>query len=213
MVYHLGAFAGRNDRLFIGAIAESPSFGPQFKPAEVQYQFDALVSRTNCTSARDKIDCLRKIPAAKLQPANLQFPYPNAQDPITLPPAFMYGPVIDGSLIPDYTYRQWAQGRFQKNIPLLTGSTENEGTLFVSRPDTTNEGSLRMSLRSNFPDFTKAQLDEVVKRYPVGPQFPGSGQYFSATAKAYGETRYNCAAQFLAEVVQKTGKRDSYLYQ
>lgn len=72
---------------------------------------------------------------------------------------------------------------------------------------------MRMSLRSNFPTFTKERLDEVVKMYPVGPQFPGAGEYFSATAKAYGETRYNCAAQFVAEVLQKSGKKDSYLYQ
>lgn len=61
---YMTAYDGRDDDLFHAAAAESQSFGAQLTIAESQYQYDALVSRLNCTSTTtlSSLNCLRNVP-------------------------------------------------------------------------------------------------------------------------------------------------------
>jgi acetylcholinesterase len=63
---------------------------------EMQRYFDDLVNATNCTDAKDRLDCLRFAPYSQLIKAvNLEpniFSYPSLEQ--------AWQPMIDGNLIP-----------------------------------------------------------------------------------------------------------------
>lgn len=122
----------------------------------------------------------------------------------------MYSPVIDGSLIPDYTYRVIAEKRFLK-VPLMVGDTEDEGSMFVPRT-TATEKDMREYLQANFPDFTDKMGDKMVQLYPKQREFPGAGKYWWTASQAYGETRYNCAALFTAQEWDAKNKKDDHTW-
>jgi len=86
------------------------SFATVWTPAEAQYQYDNLVIRTQCVNANDTLACLRNVSVADLQRVNINTPAPGA----TNPPLYMYAPLLDGDLVPDYTYRMFQQGRFSR---------------------------------------------------------------------------------------------------
>lgn len=114
---HLTAYGGRNDHLFHAAAAQSPSFGVQFTIEGSQYQYDALVSRANCTSASDTLNCLRGLSENDLQAINFNIPTPGGTDH---PPAFMYSNVVDGDITTDFTYKLIDEGKFIK-VPIIYG--------------------------------------------------------------------------------------------
>lgn len=72
---------------------------------------------------------------------------------------YLYGPTIDGSLVEDYTYRLFEQGRFIK-VPVIFGDDINEGTIFVPRNVSSVEEA-DMFLVDQYPDLLKGQLEQV----------------------------------------------------
>ena len=97
ITYLLTAYNGRDLGLFHAAAAESQWFATQLTIEESQCQYNNFVIRLGCGSAEDTLACLRGKSAVELH----EQPYPGAEDA----PLYMWQPVIDGELIPDYTYR------------------------------------------------------------------------------------------------------------
>ncbi|KZT28112.1 alpha/beta-hydrolase [Neolentinus lepideus HHB14362 ss-1] len=176
------AYGGRNDGLFHAVAAESQSFGPMLTANESQYAYDGLVSRAGCTNASDTLACLRNLTTTELQTINNNSVSPGAK----IPPLFMYGPTIDGSFIPDYTYRLFAEGKFIC-VPSIFGNDTNEGTIFTST---------RCILETN-ESF---------------PSAPTTGKYWRQCANAYGEMRYNCPGIFVSSVLQNASVPGSWNY-
>jgi carboxylesterase type B len=112
----LTAYGGYDFGWFHATAAESQSFGPVLKVQEAQYQYDALVKRAGCSGQNDTLACLRSLDATKFQSINYNIPYPGQ----TQAPLYMYGPVIDGDIIKDYTIRMFEQGKFIK-VPAIYG--------------------------------------------------------------------------------------------
>lgn len=145
----LSAHGGRNDGLFHAAAAESQSFATMLTLNESQFAYNNLVIRTGCASENDTLACLRNLDTASLQRQNFNTPFPGAQ----LAPLYMYGPTIDGDLVPDYTYRLFHQGKFIR-VPVIFGDDTNEGTVFVPKDVSTSRKSTSSfktnSQKSNF---------------------------------------------------------------
>lgn len=118
------AYSGAATDLFHAAAAESQSFATVNNPSQAQYQYDNLVIRTQCADSNDTLACLKGLTAEQLQRVNINTPSPGAQQA----PLYMYTPVIDGELVPDYTYRLFAEGKFVK-LPAIYGDDTNEGTV------------------------------------------------------------------------------------
>ena len=112
----MSAYGGQPTNLFQAVAGESQGFPLQLTVAQSQYQYDALVTRVGCNSAEDTLGCLRSLDISKLQNNNIAIPYPGK----SLPPVAMYAPVIDGALVPDYTYKLFSQGKFIK-LPAMFG--------------------------------------------------------------------------------------------
>lgn len=108
----LAAYGGRNDGLFHATAAESQSFGALRTVSESQYQYDELVTRTNCTfedtGNKDTLSCLRALDIEVLQKFNIKTKFPNAK----ILPIFPYNPTLDYDFIQDYTLKLFEDGHF-----------------------------------------------------------------------------------------------------
>jgi len=118
VTFFLTAYGGRDDHLFVGAASESQSFATQWNISESQWMYDNIVIRTECVNAKNgTLECLRSRSVEELQKVNFNTPFPGASNA----PLYMYGPTIDGDLVPDYTYKLFSEGKFVK-VPTLFGN-------------------------------------------------------------------------------------------
>jgi acetylcholinesterase len=117
---HLIAYGGRDDGLFVGAIAES-TFIPAHPPvSELEYQFNRTVEETACRDADSKMTCLRDMSTKDLQKLNFPSPFPGRENR----PHFYWTPCIDGDFLEDSPAALFEAKSFVK-VPLLFGTCTN----------------------------------------------------------------------------------------
>ncbi|KIW27851.1 uncharacterized protein PV07_07552 [Cladophialophora immunda] len=216
IAYHLTAYGGRDDGLFVAAAAESVSFAPILTVEESQYQYDSLAKRLGCapratsqdsTVKDDTLSCLRSKTTAQLQGQNHNVPYPGAQNP----PLYMWNPVLDNTLIQNYTYAAFDSGHFVR-VPVLFGDDTNGGTIFTPR-GTSSLAQSNTFLHDQFPDLTFDQLQQIDQLYPNhGPQFPNSGSWWRQVSNAYGDMRYMCPNLFISSSYARYGVPGNWNY-
>lgn len=104
VAYHLAAYGGRNDGLFVGAVAESPFWPAQRNSSESEAQFSQFIEAVGCST----ISCLRSANITAIQKA--QATSIDLTDPTrTTPSSWEFGPVVDGAFIQDRLYPLFAQ--------------------------------------------------------------------------------------------------------
>jgi cholinesterase len=214
VTYHLTAYDGQDEGLFVGSTAESQSFGPVRTAERSRYQFVNLAKNLSCWSASvtknddDRsndaavLACMRKAPLASIQQGATSIPYPEIRSiPGAAPPRFMWNPVIDGKLIKDLTYNRFSQGKFIR-VPTIFGDATNEGSIYAPTNATTIANS-NSFFRNNFPAVTDAQLAKLDVLWPNGNQSacPTPGCFFKQAADMYGDIRYICPGLFLARTL------------
>lgn len=190
---------GQLGNLFHATAAESQSFGTVLTVEESQFVYDNLTARTGCADSDDTLACLRSLDVATLQRQNYNIPFPGAE----IPPLFMYGPTIDGELVPDYTDRLFQQGRFLK-VPVIFGDDTNEGTVWVPK-NTSSIAEADTFIQAQFPFIKPDQLDRINAMYMEGNNsqtttYPDSGPYWQSASNAYGEMRYICPGIYVSSV-------------
>ncbi|GLB03502.1 hypothetical protein AtubIFM57258_008086 [Aspergillus tubingensis] len=199
---HLSAYGGKDEGLFHAAAAESQSFAPMLTVNQSQFAYNNLVIRAGCASDPDTLACLRRLNTTELQRVNINTPLPTAQQA----PLYMYGPVVDGSLIPDYTYRLFQQGKFIK-VPVIFGDDTNEGTIFVPKT-TSTVGEADTFIQDQFPNINFTHLTKLNNWYLNENQtreFPNSSPYWRPASTAYGEIRYICPGIYMSSVFSGAG--------
>ncbi|KAI9371926.1 Alpha/Beta hydrolase protein [Aspergillus egyptiacus] len=201
----LSAYSGRDDGLFHAAAAESQSFASMYTIDEAQFAYDNLVARTGCNDTLDTLACLRSLDTATLQRENIATPLPGAHEP----PLYFYAPVVDGDLVPDYTYRMFAEGRFVR-VPVIFGDVTNEGTTFVPR-DLKSTAEADSFLKDQFPALKPSHLSRIHAYYLRDINFtkpyPDSTTYWRPTSNAYGELRYTCPGLAMSSAFAGAGAR------
>ena len=123
---HLVAYGGRNDKLFVGAMAESIFFPAQPFVHELEYQFDRVVSQTGCDNlaSDQQMACLRSKNLVPLQAANHAQAFPGRSEPPM--PLFYWTPCIDGQFLRQLPYRLFKDGQFIR-VPMVFGTSTNGG--------------------------------------------------------------------------------------
>ncbi|KAI9719223.1 MAG: hypothetical protein M1812_003553 [Candelaria pacifica] len=213
IVSHLMAYGGRDDKLFIGAAAESQSLGAVRTIDGAQYQYDALVDTAGCKDKRNNdpakdgtLACLRSINPHDLQlkihnvfanqgPSNpsgvFKVPYPEEKSHRV--PVYMWGPVIDGNFVQDYPFASLDANKFVK-VPVIFGDDTNEGSIFVGKDDKiNNQKDLGDFIKASYPLLNEAQLSTIEALYPAE-----NNDFTGAASKAYGEMRYICPGVFIS---------------
>jgi acetylcholinesterase len=118
---HLVAYSGRNDNLFVGAIAESTFFPAQQPVSALETQLNDTMNVAGCGDAADRMACLRGKSTKELQgKTNQPSPFPGE----TGDPLFYWTPCVDGDLLRDYPYTLYGRGEFIK-VPILFGTCTN----------------------------------------------------------------------------------------
>ncbi|KAI5118841.1 hypothetical protein M0805_006161 [Coniferiporia weirii] len=194
---HLTAYSGKPTVLFHAVIAESQSFPTILTVPQAQFQYDALIDRVSCASAKDTLACLRATDISILQGNNTVIPFPGRQNP----PNFLYNAIVDGDFLTDFPYNLFMQGKFIK-VPSVFGDDTNEGTIFTpTNLNTTSD--MNNFLLDNFPNMTSSMLETVDATYPESSQFPNHGAFYFAAATVYGEMRYICPGIFVSTEINR----------
>ena len=120
--------------LFQRAIAESSSFKKVIQleqddtMARAEKTGEALAASLGCDNVSDQIRCLRRKSAEDVVKAAFSLPGNGLGDSAI--GSGMYDPVVDGWAIPSSPRSLFTMGKQQK-VPLLIGTNEDEGTIFV----------------------------------------------------------------------------------
>ncbi|KAH2314218.1 hypothetical protein LV164_006755 [Aspergillus fumigatus] len=156
--FHLTAYGGRNDGLFVGAIPESPWWAPQVTISESEILYNRLLQAVGCST----LACLRAVDASAIQKANLNAP---DQGLISYPAGLgKFWPVIDGDLVRDRLYASFEKGKFIR-VPLMVS----------------------VFLRSFYPRLNSEQLQTINDAYPKMDPVPQHAAYFPSVSAAFGD--------------------------
>lgn len=120
--YHLIAYGGRDDKLFRAGIMESGASVSvnAVNTTALQWTYDTLVSKVNCSNTIDNLQCLREVPFEKLNSVL------NGTDGAS---EYNFWPALDGDMIRNWGSNQLDQGQFVK-VPIIIGTNTDEGTAF-----------------------------------------------------------------------------------
>ncbi|CAJ0550010.1 Ff.00g099400.m01.CDS01 [Fusarium sp. VM40] len=198
---HLLSNGGRNDGLYSAVIAQSGNaFTPALTsrtPAQQQADFDGVLEITGCANSTDALSCLRTIPASLLREASK-----------TLVLSF----TPDGELVPRSALQALRKGHFVR-VPLLMGTTRNEGTSFVQQalkgPLNTND-DLKVFIQSTWAPnkIPDRQLQRLVKSYQREITEPEAGL---GTVAAYPNSelgsQYGSATLWMGDIMFTAGRR------
>ena len=171
---------------------------------------DNLATRTECNynEGNETLSCLRGLDVETLQANGYNSPLPGAENP----PIYMYGPTIDGDIVPDYTLRLFEEGKFVK-VPTIFGSVSNEGTVFAPRETETIE-ECDTFLHDTWPSLTPENLERIHSLYPANETetFPDSGSLWRLISDIYGDIRYACPGTFISSMYTDYGVSNAWNY-
>ncbi|EAW23619.1 putative carboxylesterase [Aspergillus fischeri NRRL 181] len=181
--FHLTAYGGRNDDLFVGAIPESPWWAPQVTISESEVLYHRLLQAVGCST----LACLRSVDASAVQKANLNAP---DQSSISYPAGLgKFWPVIDGDLVRDRLYASFEKGKFIR-VPLMVSSDTDEGSSFAY--NATSPAEVSLFLRSFYPHLNSEQLQAINDAYPKMDPVSRHAAYFPSASAAFGDATIVC---------------------
>ncbi|WOO78017.1 Lipase 2 [Vanrija pseudolonga] len=181
-----------------------------------QKPYDELVASVGCANASTAgvtppsgltaaeeagFQCLKKLPADQLQTAATTL-----KSQIQYIGAFIFGPSIDGDLIPDRATRLLAAGKFKK-IPFITGNVNDEGTGGIPQSSLiSGEATLNLLIRSILPlPVQQPAVDKVLKAYP---DVPALGAPYGTGNNTFGlPSTWKQAASILGDAAFQSRRR------
>lgn len=205
----LSAYGGRLGGLFQAAIAESQSFATMLTVEESQFIYNNLTIRTGCNKESNSLACLRNLDLDTFQKENIGIPYPQTRKR----PIYLYGPIVDGTLVKNLTAELFQEGQFLK-LPVIFGDDTNEGTIFVPRNVSDPAEGLTF-MQDQFPYMTSTELQWFNKTYLSEPDpqpYTNAGRYWGVTSTGYGETRYICPGISLSNAYTSYGISNTWNY-
>lgn len=189
--YHLTAYGGRDDNLFVGAIAQSPFWPTAPEPEEMEFQYQQLVNETGCLSSNDSLACLRSLNTSAFVPFDVEGTFPGA----SAVARWYWLPVKDGDLIRDDKWNMFDRGEFVK-VPLLVATDNNEGSGFV--PNASTSSNVTTFFKNNYPNLNDTQLQAIIDAYPLMSPLPRHAAWYPSVSAAYGDATFLCPANSMA---------------
>ncbi|KAL1306319.1 hypothetical protein AAFC00_005040 [Neodothiora populina] len=200
------AFGGRQGRApFAQALLQSPAFEPYVSSQQQEQIAKTYLSNLNVST----IDEARQLSYSDLYTANVMSLGSSEYG------RFIFGPSVDGDLIPDVPGRLLARGLFDDNLRIMTAHNSEEGILFTS-PFQQNNSEFEALVKRSLPDVTAfpeilSYLTETL--YP--PIFNDSSKtsYTSQVGRAAlfnSELLFTCNAYYASKAFSKSAH--SYLF-
>lgn len=199
---HLIAYGGRDDGLFRAAVMESGS------PATSQYTnattfdkyYNNITKATNCSSASDTLECLRKVPIDVLSPILNSSVTSGAS----------WGGHIDGDIIQEAGLTQLNAGKFVK-VPVLHGRNHDEGTMWgIKGIDTTQQFQSTLTsagydnttvntLSFLYPDIPAIGIPATLHSRPTG-QYASYGAQWKRICAFEGDLHQHAPRRTVSQV-------------
>ncbi|TFK87018.1 carotenoid ester lipase precursor [Polyporus arcularius HHB13444] len=181
VLFQMVTNGGNTEGLFRAGWMESGSALPTRDFSKLQPTFDLIVSETGCASARDRLACLRGVPAEAIAAAMDKTPTFLSFQALNTP----WMPHADGVFLKDGP-QQLVLKESIADIPFVIGSCEDEGTLFsLASLNLTTAQEVAAYLKSNyFPGASDATIAHLLELYPANPAAGspfGTGDAFAFT--------------------------------
>ncbi|KAG9011486.1 hypothetical protein FRB94_008317 [Tulasnella sp. JGI-2019a] len=222
--------------LFRGAIMESGTADVVGvgKPNQALHQsaFDAIANLTGCspnatatanssaqstsgTTAYNQavFDCLKSANNETLFNATVTIERLPQYDGLPI-----FGPTLDGDIVPDYPSKLIASGKFAK-VPFISGNNLDEGTLFV--PPTINSTAEYDELGDQVFRANQTVLTKLQSFYPTlaegspfgsGNETFGLSPIFKQAAAIFGDVAFHAPRRFFLKHAQAFGLQNTYSY-
>lgn len=190
ILHQITAFGGNGGPSpFQQAILQSPGWYPL--PAEDQQEFtlQQFLGLLNVST----VEQARKLPSNKLIEAN-------AYQVATKSPygTYTYGPVVDGTFVPQMPGLLLNEGNFDKNLRVMVGHNGDEGLLFTP-PNSANSKDYCSLLKQDFPDI-KPNVSNYISDVLYPPVYNGTYGYTTPVerfALTLADVVFQCNTDYL----------------
>ncbi|EOD49447.1 Carboxylesterase type B [Neofusicoccum parvum] len=183
-----------NNGSFIGATLESAAWPPLHTAEEAQYEYDNILNLTGCAGEWDTLACIRNIDTKTFQTKTRSKtkPLPGAN----AAPVYMYGPVLDGDLVREFTYSSFFANH-ENEVPILVGDTTNEGIVFTPASAGASLAAADDFVNNQFPTLSNENLT-FFHSHPQYKPLIDASNFRGFAAQLYGDMRYVCPNLFLS---------------
>lgn len=202
---HLATHPDRADTPFRGAIMHSIFSSPVVPTDHSKHQafYDSIVDQTGCSGQNSTLDCLRKVPFDKYMNAVNQLPSLFSDHGLNL----TFGISVDGYLL-NKTLKAAFRDREFSDVPLMLGSTDDEGTIF-SVPvieGVGDDAQFRTFIEKYYVgSVNSSTVDRIMTAYPADQDF---GSPFETPSIQYqGFPQYKRLAAFQGDFVVGSARR------
>ncbi|CAH0054615.1 unnamed protein product [Clonostachys solani] len=167
--------------------------GPAYAP--INEALDAVSAEVGCpTGGKGQLECLRNIDFFSFETANFNSTFNT-----------WFAPVVDDiTRFSDYANR-FAKGQYASHVPLITGNSDGEGTVF-----SLVYGSENTDFKSWITTFDadSAFLSNCSLIHAYNPKDFASESLRSGAQ--YGDARFNCPVDYLVDM--RSEKQDTWVY-
>ncbi|KZF22433.1 alpha/beta-hydrolase [Xylona heveae TC161] len=210
----LTAYGGKRHAPFKRAIMESgsPAADPGVASQLAWNATDILAELTNCTSQNgtnvETLKCLRSLPMEvileKADEASLDLVPESGFE--------TFLPTVDEDFIPEAPSKMVREGHFYKDIDVIVGWNENDGTMFVNKT-VSSDAEVAAQVKTYYPGLTDASISYILDLYQTSDfsaKYGISAQYYRL-AQIWRDAEFVCPSIVLANQVHQYGAR-SYLF-
>jgi len=173
-------------------MAANAKSGPAYAPTN--QALDIVAAEVGCPTGKGQLDCLRKVDVYAFQTANFNSTYNT-----------WFTPVVDEKTRYQNYEARFAAGKYASHVPLITGNSNYEGSLF----------GLVYSFENT--DFAKwinsfdADVAEIPKDLLLSAYNPADYSDVSAMSGAqYGDARFFCPVDYLIDL--RSTKQNTWAY-
>ena len=204
VAFQLTAYGGSARPTFKKAILMSgpTTGGDGITSGSTEKHVADLIKILNCTSSTNasaaELDCLRVLPLDTLVNAAVEYAF--AFDPLAGVGTFK--PIAPSPFVPSSPAQLLRNGHFLKDVDILIGWCEDDGTQFVS-PLINSSSAFTSWATAQFPGLSAASFDELLSLYPASEfsNLPSEGierNYFRA-ARVTRDVHFACPSLLLTD--------------
>jgi len=200
---------GNNRRPPFRAAVIHSSFAPPMQATNSeknQNYYDHLVQGTNCSAAKSTMECLRKVPADALLKVIDTTPAMFSPEGLI----FTWGQSVDNVLFKKTSKQLIREGNYAK-VPVLAGSTDDEGTLFsLYSQNITTHGNFTSFVGEQYLDG--AQASDIESIYTAYTEDPALGSPFNTGNASQLTSQFKRLSAFHGDWNFHSARRESMHY-
>eukprot|EP00756_Hemistasia_phaeocysticola_P019257 Hpha_TRINITY_DN15648_c1_g11::TRINITY_DN15648_c1_g11_i1::g.99745::m.99745/K03929/pnbA; para-nitrobenzyl esterase len=210
--------------LFAAAIAESPLSATDIAWSpwnNASYFGQAWAESVGCGGSKSQLECLRGLPLKKAISPLLLTHLPPGTPPGGLPlllPLMPWWPVVDGTTVPASPLDQASRGELA-DVPLMLGTNQNEGSIFLPMMSLITNGSASYPLTNKTlvsalkHFFNESVVEKILTEYPLSTGGDPPLRASRVAGHVLRDWFFTCAGRRVLRAMNTAGRKSaSYMY-